>query len=78
MVDETPDDEDETLTPVVTAQNSGVNRDNQMGDVFSTALSIFGGGYGTNASIVGNTTVNISGSGRILKVFGGGQETSRN
>ena len=74
MVDETPDDEDETLTPVVTAQNSGVNRDNQMGDVFSTALSIFGGGYGTNASIVGNTTVNISGSGRILKVFGGGQE----
>ena len=72
MVDETPDDEDETLTPVVTAQNSGVIRDDQLDDVFSTALSIFGGGYGPSASIEGSTQINISGTGRILKVFGGG------
>ena len=51
---------------------SGVDHDDQLNDVFSTALSIFGGGYGANAEIRGNTTVNISGSGHILKVFGGG------
>lgn len=72
MVDETPDDDDHTLTPVVTTQNSGVNRDNQLNDVFSSALSIFGGGFGPNAKIEGSTTINISGTGRILKVFGGG------
>ena len=56
----------------VNGNSSGVNRDAQMNDVFSTALSIFGGGYGPGASIEGNTKINISGSGRILKVFGGG------
>lgn len=53
---------------------SGVTRDAQMGDVFSSALSIFGGGKGANASIQGNTNINISGTGRMLKVFGGGLE----
>lgn len=53
---------------------SGVTRDAQMGDVFSSALSIFGGGKGANARIQGNTNINISGTGRILKVFGGGLE----
>ncbi len=43
-------------------------------NVFSTALSIFGGGYGENTEIWGNTTINISGDGNIAKVFGGGQE----
>lgn len=61
-------------TPVVTTPNSGVTRDVQLNDVFSTALSIFGGGYGPSASIEGNTTINVSSSGRILKVFGGGLE----
>lgn len=56
------------------ASASGVTRDAQLNDVFSTALSIFGGGYGPNASIEGNTTISISGTGRILKVFGGGLE----
>lgn len=54
--------------------NSGVTRDAQLGDVFSSALSIFGGGKGANASIQGNTNINISGTGRMLKVFGGGLE----
>lgn len=52
--------------------NSGVSRANQTNDLFSTALSVFGGGYGEDAEIRGNTTVNISGEGDILKVFGGG------
>ena len=52
--------------------NSGVTRKDQLDDVFSTALSIFGGGFGEHASIEGNTTINISGTGRMLKVFGGG------
>ena len=42
-------------------------------DVFSTGFSAFGGGYGANTEIWGNTTINISG-GHILKVFGGSQE----
>lgn len=54
------------------SSNSGVTRSNQTNDLFSTALSVFGGGYGLDAEIRGNTTVNISGQGDILKVFGGG------
>ena len=64
------DDEATFLTQE--SNNSGVTRADQLGDVFSTALSIFGGGYGPSASIEGNTQINISGTGRILKVFGGG------
>ena len=40
--------------------------------VFSTGLSLFGGGYGKDTEIKGNTTFNISNS-RLLKVFGGSQ-----
>ena len=66
-------DDDKTFK-TANADNSGVIRDTLMNDVFSSALSIFGGGYGPSASIEGSTTINISGSGRILKVFGGGLE----
>ena len=52
--------------------NSGVTRDTLLHNVVNSALSMFGGGYGPNAFIEGNTTINISSSGRILKVFGGG------
>ena len=52
--------------------NSGVTRDTLLNNVISSSLSLFGGGFGENASIEGNTTINISDEGRILKVFGGG------
>ncbi len=42
-------------------------------NVFSTALSAFGGGYGHNAEIWGDVTVNISNEANIIKVFGGGE-----
>ncbi len=45
--------------------------------LFSTPLSVFGGGYGENALVDGNTTVSVfdgsgNASGAALKVFGGG------
>ena len=47
------------------------------GNLFSTPFSVFGGGYGTSATVHGNITVKIhdsenSSSGGALKVFGGG------
>ena len=47
------------------------------GNLFSTPLSVFGGGYGENALVDGNTTVSVfdgsgNASGAALKVFGGG------
>jgi len=48
-------------------------------NLFNTPLSVFGGGYGVNATVQGNTTVKIHDaegnsnvSGGALKVFGGG------
>lgn len=49
------------------------NLDDHRDYLFNTALSAFGGGYGAGTEIKGNTTVNISGEGNILKVFGGGE-----
>ena len=40
----------------------------------ASTLSIYGGGYGKDAVIDGNTTINLTGSARILKVFGGGEK----
>ena len=48
------------------------------GNLFNTPFSVFGGGYGSKATIQGNTTVKIhdasqgNASGGALKVFGGG------
>ena len=41
--------------------------------VFSTALSAFGGGYGEETEITGQTKINIKEEGNILKAFGGGE-----
>ena len=45
-------------------------------NLFNTPFSVFGGGFGSNATIEGNTTINIETdeqtAGRALKVFGGG------
>jgi hypothetical protein len=47
------------------------------GNLFDTHFSVFGGGFGPNASVQGNTTVKVhdsefSTSGGAIKVFGGG------
>ena len=55
-----------------TAVFKNVTRETQLNDVMSSALSMFGGGYGDSAFIKGNTIIKISGTGRMLKVFGGG------
>ncbi len=41
--------------------------------VFNTALSAFGGGYGKDTEIRGNTSINIYNSGHIVKAYGGGE-----
>lgn len=46
------------------------HRDN----VFNTALSIFGAGYGKDSEIWGNTTITLSNNADIIKVFGGGEK----
>ena len=48
------------------------------GNVFATPLTVFGGGYGKEATIEGNTTVDFSAEGGALKVFGGGYGGSVN
>ena len=54
--------------------NAYVNNDTTL---FNTPLSVFGGGFGENALVDGNTTVSVfdgtgNASGSALKVFGGG------
>ena len=39
----------------------------------ASALAIYGGGYGENAVIEGNTTINLTEEARVLLVFGGGE-----
>ena len=39
----------------------------------ASTLSVYGGGYGSNTTIDGNTTINLTENARILKVFGGGE-----
>ena len=45
-------------------------------NLFNTPFSVFGGGFGKDATIKGNTTININGNsvseGKAFKVFGGG------
>jgi len=52
------------------ASKSGVEKEDQL-YVFSKALSAYGGGFGENTTINGDTRINMY-SGNILKVFGGG------
>lgn len=41
--------------------------------VYASALAIYGGGYGANTTIQGNTTINLNENARVLLAFGGGQ-----
>lgn len=47
--------------------------ENHIGAVFNTALSAFGGGYGKETEIRGNTEINLTDNADIIKVFGGGE-----
>lgn len=40
---------------------------------FSTAMNVFGGGYGKDTEIKGMTTINLTDDARVMKVFGGGE-----
>lgn len=40
---------------------------------FSTAMNVFGGGYGKDTEINGMTTINLTEDARVMKVFGGGE-----
>ncbi len=65
-------DNDGKYTIVSGKERSGVILDVQRQDVKNTALSVFGGGYGADSEIWGNTTINLS-TGYLFKVFGGGE-----
>lgn len=47
--------------------------DDHIDAVFNTALSAFGGGYGKETVIKGNTEINLTDDANIIKVFGGGE-----
>lgn len=47
--------------------------DDHIDAVFNTALSAFGGGYGKETLIKGNTEINLTDNADIIKVFGGGE-----
>ena len=54
-----------------TYNNNGENRIGEY--VFTNAISVFGGGYGEQSTINGNTTINLTDNARVFKVFGGGE-----
>lgn len=64
---------EDAISPAVRTGHSAENLALHRDDVFNTALSAFGGGYGEATEIWGDTRINISGDGDILKVFGGGE-----
>ena len=42
-------------------------------DVLASTLSVYGGGYGKETEIWGDTHINITGNGQIMKAYGGGE-----
>ena len=54
-------------------RNTGVILSEQGTDVFASALSVFGGGYGGDSEIWGSTTINLN-KGYTFQVFGGGEK----
>ena len=57
----------------ITERRSGVILDEQGMDVLGTALNVFGGGFGKNSEIWGNTTINLN-RGYVFQIFGGSEE----
>lgn len=52
---------------------SGVTYNAIRDDVLASTLSVYGGGYGEETEIWGDTHVNITGNGQIMKAYGGGE-----
>lgn len=69
----------DAIAPAVKAAHNEASLAQHRDYVFNTALSAFGGGYGEETEIKGNTIINIeeaadgSGAANILKVYGGGE-----
>ncbi|MBO7247897.1 MAG: hypothetical protein J6V02_06090, partial [Bacteroidaceae bacterium] len=59
------------ITNELYTYNDGANRIGEY--VFTNAISVFGGGYGEQSTIIGNTTINLKENAQVLKVFGGGE-----
>lgn len=59
------------ITNELYTYNDGANRIGEY--VFTNAISVFGGGYGEQSTINGNTTINLTDNARVFKVFGGGE-----
>ena len=57
----------------ITERHTGVILGQQGMDVLGKALNVFGGGYGKQTAIWGNTTINLN-RGYTFQVFGGSQE----
>ena len=64
------DVESDIISPSLISENITASGDN----INASTLSIYGGGYGENAVIAGNTTINLTGNARVLKVYGGGEK----
>ena len=56
-----------------TEDNSGIPLDQQGNDPLGSALNIYGGGYGEQSEIRGNTVLNVN-NGYSFQVFGGGEK----
>lgn len=63
------DIESDIIAPELIAKNITASGDN----INASTLSIYGGGYGANAVIAGNTTINLTDNARVLNVYGGGE-----
>ena len=72
-ISQTTVDKSKIFSDDQTEGNSGILLDQQGDDPLGSALNIFGGGYGENSEIRGNTVMNVNG-GYSFQVFGGGEK----
>ena len=56
-----------------TEGGAGANYEELRGDPLVSTLSCYGGGYGEASEIWGDTKINITADGRLLKAYGGGE-----
>lgn len=69
---ETTAEKDNIFSDAQTEGNSGIPLDQQGNDPLGSALNIYGGGYGEQSEIRGNTVLNVN-NGYSFQVFGGGE-----
>ena len=63
-----------TIFKPISEGGCGITEYDQTQDVFCKALSVFGGGYGRNSVVRGNTKITVSEGGNAVQVFGGGEQ----